>query len=257
MLDTTATENHRKRKRKDSNSELDGSLRNVELVSRNNGRAQEGVAVGEPEVHCSSPNPGSVLPKCTRNGDESYSNGKENVQCELQASEKAEGRTALELEEAHVAPGPSVSVDASAQVLNTDSEASDAAWLRSRTSRLLDLVNDDEILISKVPTLDNCGRVSHIESPAPLVSNTSTQIETRTSKENLYDETLLGQQSEGTGSNYVRLFIRNLPYTTTEEDLHEFLDSYKFGSIEEVRPLSHAATTCYLRVCDECSDRDN
>ena len=256
VLDTTTTENHGKRKRKDSNSELDGSHRNTKLHPRNNGPAQEAVAVKEPEVLCTSPNRGSMLPNYPRNRDEIYIDQKENAQCEPQVPADAEGRAASGLEEAHVAPGSRPSVDASTQVSNTESGASDAAWLRSRTSRLLDLVNDDETLMSKVSNLDNREPDSQIESPAPPISDTSNQTKGQISKENLSGETLQGN-IEGFGSNYGRLFIRNLPYTATEEYLREFFDSYKFGSIEEVRPLSHAVTTCCLRVYDECSDRDN
>ena len=75
----------------------------------------------------------------------------------------------MELEEVHVARSPCASLDASAQVLNTD-EASDAAWLRSRTSRLLDSVNDDDILMSKV--IRSLGR-GHLPVPdlLPLLSS--------------------------------------------------------------------------------------
>lgn len=119
-------------------------------------------------------------------------------------------------------------------------QASDADWLRSRTSRLLDLVDEDDEIVSK--TSEN--------QPEPGKSRGSTLYKDER------DMSDAGSQREGdhkakpveppesskidfpspsiaTG----RLFVRNLAYTTTESDLRSYLEDIGSALPEEVSTL--------------------
>ena len=119
--------------------------------------------------------------------------------------------------------------------------ASDADWLRSRTSRLLGLVNDDELeysgpvptesddqrkpsparaRISPISTSDTASQTDMGIAPAPLDS----RLNTDGSKE-------VKNESPSTS----RLFVRNLCYTTTESDLKDHFSIH--GTLEEVSPM--------------------
>lgn len=111
--------------------------------------------------------------------------------------------------------------------------ATDDDWLRSRTSRLLDLVDPDDL---------------------PRPTETAVEAETVVRDEGDNDGTphsprdATGEDpeeaddkgAEGTGADDAvaiitrtsRLFVRNLPYTATEEDLHQ--EFGKFGTLQEV-----------------------
>lgn len=108
--------------------------------------------------------------------------------------------------------------------------ASDADWLRSRTSRLLGVVDDNDLQtiapsgeapkntagLSEVPELVKEGSVSE----------TSIQM----GKEVQIGEDVFENQAAGNG----RLFVRNLTYTTTEEDLRKHFEDEGHGIIGEV-----------------------
>lgn len=123
--------------------------------------------------------------------------------------------------------------------------ASDEDWLRSRTSRLLGLVDDDRMLAAK--------------SPKPAGENASNGV----------NEEILGLENEELSGGIVqnkkltgvdehvenrepssadieeptagngRLYLRNLTYTTTENDIREYFEGHGYGGIEEVRKTSY------------------
>jgi multiple RNA-binding domain-containing protein 1 len=113
---------------------------------------------------------------------------------------------------------------------------SDAEWLRSRTSRLLGLVDDEDI--SDVDTGDSKTRVlsdgesvdDSSESSTPINTLSQQQAEQENRETDASDEPIDANIDSINASG--RLFIRNLPYTATNVDLEEVFS--QFGKLEEV-----------------------
>ena len=113
--------------------------------------------------------------------------------------------------------------------------ASDADWVRSRTSRLLGLLDDDEVqeppskmVIQEDQNLsddkDTLSQVSmKVPEPDSQVDHEAPQT-VAVQSENIANEDLTPQ--------YRRIFIRNLAYDVTELDLREHFG--KYGPLEEV-----------------------
>ncbi|KAF2093404.1 multiple RNA-binding domain-containing protein 1 [Rhizodiscina lignyota] len=105
---------------------------------------------------------------------------------------------------------------------------SDADWLRSRTSRLLGLVEDDEEKSHEnaISEDENEGKGSQkLATSAHHTQNEPTAAGEEEEKETLNaDETAIRQSN--------RLFVRNLPYSITEDDLRKHFTPY--GELEEV-----------------------
>lgn len=107
-------------------------------------------------------------------------------------------------------------------------DATDDDWLRSRTSRLLDLVDPDDPefparptpSVSAVPASEPQER-SHGSPPADADGSDGSAGKGNTA-ENAVE--LIEKTS--------RLFLRNLSYTVTEDDIRDHFS--KFGSLEEV-----------------------
>ncbi|KAL7939597.1 RNA-binding domain-containing protein [Trichoderma chlorosporum] len=119
--------------------------------------------------------------------------------------------------------------------------ATDDDWLRSRTSRLLDLVDPDDLprpaeAPVEAETVVQDGGEDDDTPPAP-----------REAADEDTPEEAGGKGAESTGAEDAvatitrtsRLFVRNLPYTTTEEDLHQ--EFGKFGALEEVHLPTNAS----------------
>ena len=108
--------------------------------------------------------------------------------------------------------------------------ASDADWLRSRTSRLLGLVDDNDLQTTAPSGEAPTDTTSLSEIPELVkeanVSETSVQMD----KEVQIEEDVFENQAAGNG----RLFVRNLTYTTTEEDLRKHFEDEGHGTIAEV-----------------------
>lgn len=117
--------------------------------------------------------------------------------------------------------------------------ASDADWLRSRTSRLLGLVDDDDGLGQHNLPVDGEDQKAvmpsnpeHIESTSK--SDASVQMDDE-SKD--VDDTAAAsppRSDEDSAIGNGRLFVRNLTYTITEEELRQHLESRAYGTTEEV-----------------------
>ncbi|KAK6215957.1 hypothetical protein LQW54_003932 [Pestalotiopsis sp. IQ-011] len=112
--------------------------------------------------------------------------------------------------------------------------ADDDDWLRSRTNRLLDLVNDDEI-----PAAVAGPSISSNTPVVPVVSsNKDADVHMNTAFEETVEEPVSSDEKTGklsaldTVHKTSRIFVRNLPYSATEEELHEYFG--RFGELEEV-----------------------
>jgi len=112
-------------------------------------------------------------------------------------------------------------------------ETTDDDWLRSHTSRLLDII-DPEDIIPKTQNLnvkDLEGVVAGEAEPnAPAedmdVEEAEAVEEETTNPPSELDATLETIKASG------RLFVRNLPYSATEDDLRKHFEQY--GALEEV-----------------------
>lgn len=134
---------------------------------------------------------------------------------------------------------PPLSLDVSqpAEIIETVAIAPDATdedWLRSRTSRLLDLVDPADITMGS-STSRTTGRDAIPEAQA----DSSKSVEPDATKEGTPQEDT--QESPNGKADPIieairtngRLFVRNLPYSASEQDLREHFNP--FGSLEEVR----------------------
>lgn len=120
----------------------------------------------------------------------------------------------------------------------TTQAASDADWLRSRTSRLLGLVDDGLALESAALPDDSVGQgTADGKPPQPSHSGDMSDASVQTDQDDrnehsVEDAPLLGMEDTRPGNG--RLFVRNLTYTTTEDDLRRHFESRDYGTIEEV-----------------------
>lgn len=110
-------------------------------------------------------------------------------------------------------------------------DATDDDWLRSRTNRLLDLVDPDDLPPAQqsqsngVPDQSHGTDGNHQEPAEGDVPADTPQPPVTSSGSSESPVEAISRTS--------RLFVRNLPYTATEEDLQECFE--KFGHVEEVR----------------------
>ncbi|KAJ3475358.1 hypothetical protein NLG97_g9488 [Lecanicillium saksenae] len=111
--------------------------------------------------------------------------------------------------------------------------ATDDDWLRSRTNRLLDLVDPDDI--SHVAPME---KTDCDNSAAPQEVGNDKEAP-HSEEDGTHDgQDLLppqGQDKDSAAeaiSRTSRLFVRNLPYSATEDDLREEFE--KFGGVDEV-----------------------
>lgn len=116
--------------------------------------------------------------------------------------------------------------------------SSDEDWLRSRTSRLLDLVEDESAPVSRV----ELALAEEKEAERTFISKTSmnktikdpsVQADEETNSGSFLSVTPLNPRNESSHTSG-RLFVRNLPYTATEEDLRRYFESDGNNSIIEV-----------------------
>ena len=113
----------------------------------------------------------------------------------------------------------------------TAPNATDDDWLRSRTNRLLDLMDPEDIVDGRPEafTSQNIEQVAETRASADLpVDPNDKNIEETVEEveDDIPDATLQAISANG------RLFVRNLPYSASEEDLRKHLEP--FGSLEEV-----------------------
>ncbi|KAF2276968.1 RNA-binding domain-containing protein [Westerdykella ornata] len=108
---------------------------------------------------------------------------------------------------------------------------SDADWLRSRTNRVLDLVDDDEEPSRQVhDSAPAPGRGSSVEEKTELAEMEMVEQEKDTPND---VEEAVSQPSEVDKIRQTaRLYLRNLHYDITSDDLQEHFS--KYGPLEEV-----------------------
>ncbi|CZS99113.1 probable multiple RNA-binding domain-containing protein 1 [Rhynchosporium agropyri] len=114
----------------------------------------------------------------------------------------------------------------------------DEDWLRSRTNRLLDLVDPDEIGVATTVDPVQAQPAIVVESTAEeTVSQEGPPAEAEAEEEAKQEDPTI-EAIKATG----RLFVRNLPYSATEDDLKEHFSA--FGFLDEVHlPVDAAGTS--------------
>ncbi len=123
-------------------------------------------------------------------------------------------------------PEPAEPIIVAREVAKVQASAPDDDWLRSRTSRLLDLVDPDDpsppVPSSEPPKISKPRDESKRDHVPESEEHEAAPIE-KQDPDSALD--LIRKTS--------RVFVRNLSYGVTEEDLTAFLATY--GAIEEVR----------------------
>lgn len=130
--------------------------------------------------------------------------------------------------------------DSTAEVETTSTSdpgpVTDADWLRSRTNRILDLVEDDEPVEGDLTSAAQLGHsgVAPLANNAAAVASSVSQPVDEEKKEEEIEEAVVEQLS--TESDKIRttgrLYLRNLHFDVTEDDLREHFA--KYGVLEEV-----------------------
>lgn len=111
---------------------------------------------------------------------------------------------------------------------------SDADWLRSKTSRLLDLTDDVDSHLAKATASASiaaqpAAQKTQEEWDGPMDDGEGVQPEGEPKEVGTTEE----EAAIETISKSGRLFLRNLSYSTTEGDLREYFTEH--GELEEVR----------------------
>ncbi|KAI2625988.1 RNA-binding domain-containing protein [Hypomontagnella submonticulosa] len=123
--------------------------------------------------------------------------------------------------------------------------ATDDDWLRSRTNRLLDLVDDEDIVPAVAPSGDLPSVPPGQEREEPeVVDATVDEDQDMNDANGQSDSDKPGTETQDDALDTVRktkrLFVRNLPYSATEDDLKSHFESY--GEVEEVHvPMDSSA----------------
>ncbi|KAI9648365.1 Multiple RNA-binding domain-containing protein 1 [Ciborinia camelliae] len=122
--------------------------------------------------------------------------------------------------------------EAMVDVPSNNVEATDDDWLRSHTSRLLDIM-DPEDIIPKTQNL-NVKDVEEVVAAEPSATGEDMVVDEEAEaveeegepQPSELDTTLETIRASG------RLFVRNLPYSATEDDLRKHFEQY--GALEEI-----------------------
>lgn len=109
---------------------------------------------------------------------------------------------------------------------------SDEDWLRSRTSRLLGLMDDNDVQAAALPKNASTEKVASSEVPELVKDNSVSDASVQRHEESAVEEAIPEREIAVNG----RLFVRNLTYTITEEDLRKHFEDRGHGTIEEVSP---------------------
>jgi multiple RNA-binding domain-containing protein 1 len=107
---------------------------------------------------------------------------------------------------------------------------SDADWLRSRTNRVLDLVEDDEPPSRDVAMID-ADKAEVVEDTPNEVEQPHHSVRESEAEAEVEADTIPSEEDKIRETG--RLFLRNLHYDVTEDDLREHFSAY--GAIDEVR----------------------
>ncbi|KAI2468724.1 RNA-binding domain-containing protein [Annulohypoxylon bovei var. microspora] len=118
--------------------------------------------------------------------------------------------------------------------------ATDDDWLRSRTNRLLDLVDDEDVVPTAASSRDPPPIPLHHKQDQPeVVEVVDATVDEDQDMNDQSHHSDLDEPSEETKDGDLdtvgktkRLFARNLPYSATEDDLRSYFERY--GVVEEV-----------------------
>jgi multiple RNA-binding domain-containing protein 1 len=113
----------------------------------------------------------------------------------------------------------------------------DDDWLRSRTNRLLDLMDPEDISMAQ----GSSGQVTEAmtdNSHQDVEGDKAPAVEDEALETDELDPIIEAIKSNG------RLFVRNLPYTASKDDLTDYFAPY--GSLEEV---SSCVSFCQHSLC--------
>ena len=159
----------------------------------------------------------------------------------LKARKSAQKSSKSEMAPSSMLDGPGIEPNEQPMLVDRKigQDATDDDWLRGRTNRLLDLM-DPEALPSNVQDTEEAFAEKDQEAVVDLVEN---EVETSTPEPQI-DPLLEQIQANG------RLFVRNLPYSTSEQDLEGHFKEY--GPLEEV---GHTIPFFFISR-DEYPDRD-
>lgn len=111
-------------------------------------------------------------------------------------------------------------------------DATDDDWLRSRTSRLLDLVDPDDITADATPRPEDGSAKRDTENGRDS-AHSSDEMTHDVAEDAAATNEVARDDAVDAISRTSRLFVRNLPYSATEEDLRDTFE--KFGTLQEVR----------------------
>lgn len=126
--------------------------------------------------------------------------------------------------------------------------ADDDDWLRQRTNRLLDLVGADELPLGDSMSTPAPNKDAHaVPIPRKVhdgVQNADVSMEDAANVQlPEQDVAEVKESAIDTVHRTSRIFVRNLPYSANEEELHQYFG--KFGELEEV---STQFFSCQLRL---------
>lgn len=112
------------------------------------------------------------------------------------------------------------------------STVSDSEWLRSKTRRLLDLVDDDDDYEqpSSEPAAAGTAKSSGMSTPKVVTSN--GQMKASPTEMVVREHSISEEPDRPTGLESRRLFVRNLPFTASENDIEQAFSPY--GELTEV-----------------------
>lgn len=115
-------------------------------------------------------------------------------------------------------------------------DATDDDWLRSRTNRLLDLVDpDDPAAFASVTARREPQPAAAAAVPRPDVEMADASPESEQQPNEQADEEMDDDSATGQIRRTSRLFVRNLPFKATEAELRTHFERY--GEVEEVSKL--------------------
>lgn len=190
----------------------------------------------EAPVDISTTHSASVLPACVVEAGESDDEYEDVPALRAQGTShkllQAEAAPVAAAEDRISAPDPPAELARDVPQLSAD--ATDDDWLRSRTSRLLDLVDpDDPKFFTRPPPSAPAATPAVVPSSAPpdddSADATGRGDGTPAQPENAQDAVKSVEKTR-------RLFLRNLSYKVTEDDIRDHFS--KFGTLEEVG-ISH------------------
>ncbi|KAK3710687.1 Multiple RNA-binding domain-containing protein 1 [Vermiconidia calcicola] len=175
-----------------------------------------------------------TVPKKTKRAKRESSSTQAQAQAEQGAVELPQQPSEANVEELE-------SVDSAAEAMQTDQPAvSDADWTRSRTSRLLGLLDDDEEEVTAA-NHDEDATASEVDDSEPEKGTSKDRQATEAESSMPTPPSEIAGDDNATPAvdneisavrSSMRLFVRNLPYDVKGADLE--IEFAAFGNLEEV-----------------------